>query len=123
MGAAYTLKKRGFTPILLDAEDHVGGRLAADEVDAFLIDTGVGLSCYSYDAVFRICEELHVPLVRSRQTLGWHRNGRWLVTTADPSISGVIRNWGAFFRPGTPIERGDEVGLAGVSRGRLPDVC
>ena len=96
MGAAYTLKKRGFTPILLEAEDHVGGRLAADEVDGFLVDTGVDFFCYSYDAVFRICEELDVPLVRSRQTLGWHRNGRWLVTTAEPSISGIVRNLSAF---------------------------
>ena len=100
LGAAYTLKKRGFTPILLEAEDHVGGRLAADEADGFLIDTGVDFFCYSYDAVFRICEELDVPLVRSRQTLGWYKNGRWLVTTAEPSISGVIRNLGVFPRMG-----------------------
>ena len=31
LGTAYTLKKRGLTPVLLEAEDHVWGRLAADE--------------------------------------------------------------------------------------------
>ncbi|MCY4003810.1 MAG: NAD(P)/FAD-dependent oxidoreductase [Rhodospirillales bacterium] len=92
LGAAYTLKKRGLTPILLEAENHVGGRLAADEVDGFLIDTGVDFFCYSYDAVFRICGELDVPLVHSRQNLGWYRDGRWLVTSADPTMSGLVRN-------------------------------
>lgn len=71
LGAAYTLKKRGLTPTLLEAEDHVGGRLATYEVDGFLMDTGVDFFCYSYDAVFRICEELDLPLVRSPQKFGW----------------------------------------------------
>ena len=93
LGAAYTLKKHGLTPTLLEADDHVGGRLAADEVDGFLMDTGVDFFCYSYDAVFRICEELDLPLVRSPQKFGWYRNGRWLVP-GDPSISGIVSNLG-----------------------------
>ncbi len=47
--------------------------------------------CYSYDAVFRICEELDLPLVRSLQRFGWYRNGRWLVP-GDSSISGIVNN-------------------------------
>ena len=96
LGAAYTLKKRGVDALLLEAENHVGGRLAADEVDGFLIDTGVDFFCYSYDAVFRICEELGVPLVRSIQKLGWYKDGRWHVTTAAPSIPGLVSNLRAF---------------------------
>ena len=96
LGAAYTLKKRGLTPVLLEAEDHVGGRLAADEVDVYLIDTRVDFFCYSYDEVFRICQELGVPLALSRQRLGWYRNGGWHVTSADPSLSGLIGNLRAF---------------------------
>ena len=92
LGAAYTLKKRGLTPTLLEADSQVGGRLAADEVDGFLIDTGADFFSHTYDAVFRICEELGVPLVRSLQNLGWYRNGRWLVTRADLSIPGIITN-------------------------------
>ena len=98
LGAAYTLKKRGLTPVLLEAEDHVGGRLAADEVDGFLIDTGVDFFCYSYDAVFRICKELGVPLVSSIQKLGWHMGGRWHVTTAAPT--GMVSNLSAFANMG-----------------------
>ena len=96
LGAAYTLKKQGLTPVLLEAEAHVGGRLASDEVDGFLIDTRGDSFCHSYDAVFRICEEMDVPLVPTRQKLGWHRNGQWHVTTAAPSVSGVITNLRAF---------------------------
>ncbi len=100
LGAAYTLKKRGVDALLLEAENHVGGRLAADEVDGFLIDTGVDFFCYSYDAVFRICEELGVPLVRSIQKLGWYKDGRWHVTTAAPSIPGMVSNLSAFAHMG-----------------------
>ena len=91
LGATYTLKKLGFTPILLEAEDHVGGRLAADEVDGFIIDRGADFFTHSYDAVFRICEELEVPLVPSLQRLGWYRNGRWLETGPDRSLLSIIR--------------------------------
>jgi protoporphyrinogen oxidase len=54
LGAAYTLKKRGLTPVLLEAEDHVGGHLAGDEVDGFFIDTGGDFFTYSYREVFRL---------------------------------------------------------------------
>ena len=91
LGAAYTLKKRGIQSLLLEASDHVGGRLAGDEVDGFLIDTGVDFFCYSYDTVFRICEELEVPLAPSLQKLGWYRNGKWLTTGPDKSIPSIIR--------------------------------
>ena len=127
LGAAYTLKKRGLTPILLEAEDHVGGRLAADEVDGFLIDTGVDFFCYSYDAVFRICEELGVPLVRSLQKLGWYRNGRWLVTDPERSIPSLIRtlraapslgllSWGALKLFGQVFREADYLTFASNSR-------
>lgn len=92
LGAAYTLQKRGITPILLEAENHVGGRLVADEVNGFSIDTGADFFCSTYDAVFRICEELGLPLVRSRMKLGWFRNGRWTTTTPGLSIGNLIRN-------------------------------
>ena len=65
-------------------------------MDGFLIDTGVDFFCYSYDEVFRICQELGVPLVPSMQKLGWYKDGRWHVTTAAPSIPGIITNLRAF---------------------------
>ncbi len=127
LSAAYTLKKHGIAPILLEADDHVGGRLAADEVDGFLIDTGADFFCYSYDEVFRICEELDVPLVPSMQKLGWYRNGRWRVTTAAPSLPGIITNmrsfpslglmsWGAMKLIWKVFRQADYLTFAGNSR-------
>ena len=92
LSAAYTLKKHGITPILLEAEDHVGGRLAADKVDGFLIDTGADFFCSSYDTTFRLCRELGLPLIRSRMKLGWFRNGRWTTSTPGLSPGNLLRN-------------------------------
>ena len=58
LSAAYTLKKRGFAPILLEADNNVGGCLIGHKVDGFSIDTGADFFCSSYDATFRLCEEL-----------------------------------------------------------------
>ncbi len=92
MSAAWTLKKRGIEPILLEANGWTGGRLAGDRVDGFLIDTGADFFCSSYDVTLRICEELGVPLVRSRMKLGWYRDGRWVTTTPGLSAANLIRN-------------------------------
>lgn len=92
LAAAWTLKKRGIEPILLEANDWTGGRLAGDRVDGFLVDTGADFFCSSYDVTFRICEELGVPLVRSKMKLGWYRNGRWATTTPGLSVANLIRN-------------------------------
>ena len=92
LSAAYALKRRGFVPLLLEADDHVGGRLRGDRIDGFFIDTGADFFCSSYDAAFRLCEELELPLVRSKMKLGWYRNGRWVTTTAGLSIGNLIRN-------------------------------
>ncbi len=92
LGVTYTLKKRGFDPVLLEAGDRVGGRLIGDKVDGFSIDTGADFFCSSYDAAFRICEELGLSLVRSKMRLGWFRNGRWTTTTPGLAVGNLIRN-------------------------------
>lgn len=38
--AALELEKAGFSPIILEASDRVGGRMKTDEVDGFLLDHG-----------------------------------------------------------------------------------
>ena len=92
LSAAYTLKKLGFAPILLEANARVGGRLMGDNVDGFSIDTGADFFCSSYDATFRLCEELGLPLIRSRMKLGWFRNGGWTTTTPGLSPGNLLRN-------------------------------
>ncbi len=92
LSAAYTLKKRGITPILLEAKDRVGGRLGGDRVDGFCLDEGADFFCNSYDVAFRLCEELGLPLIRSAMNLGWYRNGRWVQTVPFQSVGALIRN-------------------------------
>ena len=92
LSAAYTLKKRGFNPVLLEAGDRVGGRLVGDTIDGFSIDTGADFFCSSYDTAFRLCDELGLPLVRSKMRLGWFRNGRWTTTTPGLSLGNLLRN-------------------------------
>ena len=92
LSAAYTLKKHGIEPILLEANARVGGRLDGDSVNGFSVDTGADFFCSSYDVAFRICEELGLSLVRSKMKLGWYRNGRWVTTTPGLSVGNLIRN-------------------------------
>ena len=92
LSAAWTLKKRGIDAILLEASDRVGGRLVGDKVDGFSVDAGADFFCSSYDVAFRVCEELGLPLLRSKMKLGWYRNGRWVTTTPGLSLGNLIRN-------------------------------
>ena len=92
LSAAYTLKKHGITPVLLEAGERVGGRLVGESIDGFSVDTGADFFCSSYDTAFRLCRELDLPLVRSRMRLGWFRNGRWTTTTPGLSPLNLLRN-------------------------------
>ena len=91
LSAAYTLKKRGFAPVLLEAEARVGDALP-ETGDGFSVDTGAAFLCSSYDVAFRICEVLGLSLVRSAMRLGWYGNGRWVTTTPGLSVGNLVRN-------------------------------
>lgn len=92
LSAAYTLKKRGFTPMLLEADEQVGGRMGGERVNGFSTDKGADFFPESYDVTFELCEELGLPLTRVRMDIGWYRHGRWVVTTPLVSLKSVIRN-------------------------------
>lgn len=92
LSAAYTLKRRGFAPVLLEAADKVGGRLGGDEIDGFSLDSGADFFCSSYDVALRICDELGLPLLRSKMRLGWYVNGRWVTTTPGLSFGNLLKN-------------------------------
>ncbi|MYB41780.1 MAG: FAD-dependent oxidoreductase [Chloroflexi bacterium] len=93
LSAAYTLMQRGITPLLLEAEDHAGGRGSGERVDGFSLDMGAFVFTSTYDTAFRMCEELGLPLVRSQMKFGHHRNGRWVTTTPDQSIWNFLRHF------------------------------
>ena len=96
LSAAYTLRKRGLRPVLLEAGDRVGGRALGDRVDGFALDAGADFFCSSYDVAFRLCEELGVSLLRSRMNLGWYRNGRWVMTTPLESLGSALTDLRSF---------------------------
>ena len=92
LSAAYTLMKRGITPLLLEAEDHAGGRGSGERVDGFSLDMGAFVFTSTYDTAFRICEELGLPLVRSQMKFGHYRGARWVTTTPDQSFWNFMRH-------------------------------
>ena len=92
LSAAYTLMKRGITPLLLEAKDRVGGRGSGEMVDGFSLDMGAFVFTSTYDTAFRICEELGLPLVPSQMKFGHYRNGRWVTTTPDQSLWNFLRH-------------------------------
>lgn len=51
--AALELERAGYAPILLEADDRVGGRLKTDEVEGFLLDRGFQVLLTEYPEVKR----------------------------------------------------------------------
>ncbi|MXW56553.1 MAG: FAD-dependent oxidoreductase, partial [Gemmatimonadales bacterium] len=52
LSAAYTLRKKGIEPLLLESLAHVGGRLAGEQVNGFFVDAGADFFCSSYDVTY-----------------------------------------------------------------------
>ena len=100
LSAAYTLMQRGITPLLLEAKERAGGRGIGERVDGFSLDMGAFVFTSTYDTAFRMCEELELPLVPSTMKFGHHRNGRWVTTTPDQSLSNFVRHLPAAFTMG-----------------------
>ena len=92
LSAAYTLMKRGITPLLLEAQERVGGRGKGERVDGFSLDMGAFVFTATYDTAFRLCQELGLPLVPSTMKFGHHRNGRWVTTTPEQSPWNFVRH-------------------------------
>ena len=92
LSAAYTLMRRGITPLLLEAGDRVGGRGKGETVDGFSLDMGAFVFTSTYDTAFRLCEELGLPLVPSQMKFGHYRSRRWVTTTPDQSLWNFVRH-------------------------------
>ena len=92
LSAAYTLKKRGITPLLLEARERAGGRGIGEVVDGFSLDMGAFVFTSTYDTAFRLCRELGLPLAPSKMKFGHYRSGRWVTTTPDQSLWNFVRH-------------------------------
>ena len=111
LSAAYTLMKRGITPLLLEAQGRVGGRGMGEMVEGFSLDLGAFVFTSTYDTAFRMCEELGLPLVPSTMKFGHHRSGRWVTTTPDQSLWNFLRHLPAAFTMGFLSPSGMRSGL------------
>ena len=65
LAAAYTLRRRGVEATILEAADHVGGRMAGEVVDGFTISTGAQF----FDGSYRIARQFAGELDVSTHTL------------------------------------------------------
>ena len=79
LSAAYTLRQRGVDPLVLEAADHAGGRIAAEEVDGFRIDTGAQIFTASYDTARQLCHELGVPVEACSRRAGVYSRGEFRI--------------------------------------------
>jgi len=111
LSAAYTLMKRGITPLLLEARERAGGRGIGESVDGFSLDMGAFVFTSTYDTAFRLCEDLGLPLVPSTMKFGHYRNGRWVTTTPDQSPWNFVRHLPAAFTMGFLSPSGMRAGI------------
>ena len=114
LSAAYTLMQRGITPLLLESEGRAGGRGKGERVDGFSLDMGAFVFTSTYDTAFRMCEELGLPLVRSKMKFGHYRNGRWVTTTPDQSLWNFVRHFRAAVAMGFLSPSGLRSGFRGM---------
>ena len=52
--AAFRLKEAGFAVTVLEADDHVGGRMASIERDGFLMDTAAAILPTTYTQMVKL---------------------------------------------------------------------
>ncbi len=89
LSAAYSLHRRGIDPLVLEAADHVGGRIAAEEVEGCLIDTGAQLLTDSYDTTIQLCQELGMPLRRCNRRAGIYSRGKFRVLDQNDPLANL----------------------------------
>ena len=84
LSAARALRERGMEFMVLEANDHAGGRIAVQEVEGCRIDTGAQVFTSAYDTALRLCRELNVPVRACSRRAGiWNRGAFRVVDQHD----------------------------------------
>lgn len=141
LAAAKTLAAAGVAPLLLEASDEVGGRVATDEVDGFLLDRGFQVLLDSYPEARQQLDLAALQLGRFAPGALIRREGGF-GRVADPwraPIAGVRSLFSGAFTPidalrmlklrseailaleGDAIARGDETAARGLHRRGFSD--
>ena len=86
--AAHHLHQHGLSPILLEADEHIGGRTRSMRKEGFVLDTGAGFVTNFYPRLFKIARENNwTPLIQKMNRIsGLYRHG----TTANLNIGSAI---------------------------------
>ncbi len=136
LAAARTLQTAGVSPLLLEASTELGGRVATDEVDGFLLDRGFQVLLDSYPEARRQLDLEALDLRRFQPGALIRRDGGF-GRVADPwrdPVAGVRSLISGAFSPldalrmlrlrseailtleGDPVERGDETAARSLRR-------
>jgi oxygen-dependent protoporphyrinogen oxidase len=93
--AAWRLQRNGFDVTVLEAEDHVGGKMASVAREGFRVNRGAGVYAGSYRGLFRVIEELGLSdrVTKPATVVGVMYNGspQWLRGTGLAAVVDFLR--------------------------------
>ncbi|MYB33876.1 MAG: FAD-dependent oxidoreductase [Gammaproteobacteria bacterium] len=87
LSAAYELQRHHIDFLLLEADDHAGGRIAAENAGEFRADTGVQIFTESYSTAIRLCHEIGISEECSRRTGIYSKGSFRILDQNDPWTS------------------------------------
>ena len=90
---ALELERRGVEYTLLEASDRVGGRVASDELDGFILDRGFQVLLTGYPELRRIWNYQHLQLRPFRSGAVIRQRGQWTVlpdALKEPALLGQL---------------------------------
>ena len=62
LSAAYKLEEFGYSPILLEASDRVGGRMKTDLYEGYLLDYGFHIALSSFRELYSVCSSKELEM-------------------------------------------------------------
>jgi protoporphyrinogen oxidase len=76
--AAYTLEALGYSPIIFEAADRIGGRVKSDHYNGFILDHGFQVVLSSYSEIFSLFSKKELELGFFPSGAMIQHNGEWL---------------------------------------------
>ncbi|MET0544774.1 MAG: NAD(P)/FAD-dependent oxidoreductase [Caulobacterales bacterium] len=92
LSAAYHLQKAGWSVVVLEGADEVGGRVRTVRKQGYTLDTGATQMSSGYQEYLGLCDELGLgdQMIESSQSLGIVRDGRLHTIDGRNMLSAVV---------------------------------